>query len=265
VTQLAVRDVIVRFGGVAALSGVGFDVEQGELFSVIGPNGAGKTSLLNVITGVYRPERGSVQLDGVELVGLRPPEIVAAGVARTLQNLGLFDHLDVITNLLLGRHHLMRTGTAAAALWRGRARREEIAARTRCELIAEAFGLADLRSTPVGVLPYGMRKRVELARAVAMEPRLLLLDEPVAGLNREETGDFLRNVLVAQRDLGLTVVMVEHDMHLVMDVSDRVLVLDFGQVISLGSPEHVQNDPAVLEAYLGVPESGAPTAARSGS
>lgn len=241
----------LRFGGLAALSRVSFEVLRGELFAVIGPNGAGKTSIFNCLNGVYRPQQGSILLDGIELVGKRPSALASLGVARTFQNLGLFRNLDVIDNLMLGRHHLMRTGFFAGAVWVGRAKREEVRNRQRCEEIAELLDLGGYRGQPVGLVPYGIQKRIELGRALAMEPKLLLLDEPVAGMNLEETEDMARNVLDAQEELGVTIVLVEHDMHLVMDVADRVLVLNFGEVITVGPPDAVQNDPRVVEAYLG--------------
>ena len=198
---LAVRDVTLRFGGVTALDGVSFDVRPGELFAVIGPNGAGKTSIFNCINGVYRPQDGSIRLAGEELVGRSPPAVARLGVARTFQNLGLFTHLSVIDNLMLGRHHLMRTGFVSGALWWGRARREEIAGREAVESVVELLELEAHRHTPAGLLPYGLQKRLELGRALAMEPRLLLLDEPVAGMNLEEVEDMARYLLEVRERL----------------------------------------------------------------
>jgi branched-chain amino acid transport system ATP-binding protein len=248
---LEVEDLTLRFGGVTALKGVSFDVRPGELFALIGPNGAGKTSVFNCINGVYRPQRGSIRLDGEELIGRSPPAVARLGVARTFQNLGLFVHLSVLENLMLGRHHLMRTGFVSGAVWWGRARREEIAGRARVEEVVELLELEAHRHTPAGLLPYGLQKRLELGRALAMEPKLLLLDEPVAGMNLEETEDMARYVLEARGRLDLAVILVEHEMRLVMDVADRVLALDFGTPLAAGAPADVQADASVVEAYLG--------------
>jgi branched-chain amino acid transport system ATP-binding protein len=248
---LGLTEVSLRFGGLAVLSDVSFDVGEGELFAIIGPNGAGKSSIFNCINGVYRPQRGRIELEGRSVIGKRPSTIAALGVGRTFQNLGLFTALDVVENLMLGRHHRMRAGFLSSMAWFGRARDDEIANRESVERVIDLLDLEAFRGRPVGMLPYGVQKRVELGRALAMEPKLLLLDEPVAGMNPSETEAMAGYILHARREMGLAMILVEHDMHMVMDLADRVLVLDFGVQIATGSPDEVRGDQAVIDAYLG--------------
>ena len=248
---LEVEDITLRFGGVTAISRVSFDVQPGELFAIIGPNGAGKTSIFNSISQVYKPQQGDIRFQGESLMGLRPDRVADLGIARTFQNIELFAQMNVVDNLLTGRHTRMKRSWLAGALWWGAARREEIANRAKVEEIIDFLEIEQWRRHPVSLLPYGFQKRVELGRALAMEPTLLLLDEPVAGMNLEETADMARFILDIQRELGITMVMVEHDMGLVMDIADRVMVLDFGEQIALGKPNEVQQNPNVIAAYLG--------------
>jgi branched-chain amino acid transport system ATP-binding protein len=252
---LEVDDLNLRFGGVQALTGVSLEVTQGEIHAVIGPNGAGKSSLLNCISGLYRPQRGRILLHRTEgsvpLVGRPPHRIARLGVARSFQNIELFRHLTVLENLMLGRHHRMSTALLPSLLWYGPARRQEIAHRELVEEVIDLLELQAVRHKPVGSLAYGYAKRVELGRALCMQPAVLLLDEPMAGMNAEEKEDMARYVLDVNELAGVTVVLIEHDMDVVMDISSRVTVLDFGRLIAAGTPDEVRRDPAVIDAYLG--------------
>ena len=248
---LEVNDVHLSFQGVKAIDGVSFHVDDGELFSIIGPNGAGKTSLFNSINQVYRPQDGEILWKGESLMGLKPNVTAEKGIARTFQNIALFPHMTVLENLLTGRHVRMKSGWLAGSVWLGKAKSEEIENRAIVEDIIDFLEIEQWRKYPVGLLPYGVQKRVELGRALAMDPELLLLDEPVAGMNLEETEDMARFILDVQDELGIALILVEHDMGLVMDIADRVLVVDFGKPIAIGPPSQVQRDPNVIKAYLG--------------
>jgi len=255
-TQLSVQGVTLTFGGVRALEDVGLEVRQGDIHAVIGPNGAGKTSLLNCVSGLYRPQAGSIVLHSAEgqhdLVLQRPNRIARMGVARSFQNIELFRHMTVVENLLLGRHIHMRHRLLDALWYLGPARRQEIAHREVVEEVIDLLEIQAVRNTPVAALAYGIQKRVELGRALCMQPALLLLDEPMAGMNAEEKEDMTRYVLDANELAGLTVVLIEHDMAVVMEISDHVVVLDYGTKISDGTPIEVKNDQRVIAAYLGV-------------
>jgi branched-chain amino acid transport system ATP-binding protein len=248
---LEVSELTLRFGGVTALTDVSFEVATGELFGLIGPNGAGKTCILNCLNGVYRPQSGRVLLNDADLLAMTPRETAEAGVARTFQNLALFSNLTVVDNLMLGRHHLMKAGALAGAVWWGRARGEETRHRRRCAEIMDLLDLGPYRHHPVGLLPYGIQKRIELGRALAMDPRLLLLDEPVAGMNLEETEDMAAHIAEIREELSLSIILVEHRMDLVMDLVDRLLVLAFGVVVATGTPSEIQSNADVVEAYVG--------------
>jgi branched-chain amino acid transport system ATP-binding protein len=249
--QLAIRDVSKAFGGVLAVSRVGFDVGPGEILSVIGPNGAGKTTLLNCISGVFRPEQGHIMLEGEDLTRLRPAQIAARGVARTFQNIALFRGLSVVDNLMLGRHLHMRNGVFRSLLYWGPGQREEVAHRKAVEDIVDFLEIEAIRRRPVSSLPYGLQKRVELGRALALHPKVLLLDEPMGGMNIEEKEDMARFILDVNDEWGTTIILIEHDMGVVMDISRRVIVLDLGQKIAEGTPSEVKANPLVIKAYLG--------------
>ena len=249
--MLKVDQIELSFSGVRALQGISVEAAKGELLAVIGPNGAGKTSFFNCISGVYRPQKGRITFEGRELIGVPPHEIAGWGVARMFQNLGLFDNLTVLENLLVGRHHLYRTNFIQDLFWSKRSQREEILHRRRAEEVIDFMHLERYRKLPVMILPYGVRKRVELARALCMEPKLLLLDEPAAGLNQEETELMARYLLDIKEELGVTQILIDHDLRFVMDLADKVAVFDFGKKIAEGDPENISNNPLVVEAYLG--------------
>ncbi|MFG0785904.1 MULTISPECIES: ABC transporter ATP-binding protein [Delftia] len=254
---LQVDGVTLAFGGVKALSGVGFDVQPGSITAVIGPNGAGKTSLFNTISGFYRPTGGSIRFQGEDITRVPAPRRARLGLGRSFQNIALFRGMTVLDNIKLGRHAHLRTNVFDALLYLGRARREEAELRRDIEeRIIDFLEIDHIRHAPVAALSYGLQKRVEMARALAMQPRILMLDEPVAGMNREETEDMARFILDVRAEWGVTVLMVEHDMGMVMDLSDHVVVLNFGQVIAQGTPAAVQADPEVNRAYLGAGDVG---------
>jgi branched-chain amino acid transport system ATP-binding protein len=250
---LEVESVSVRFGALVALNQVSLNVRRGEILAIIGPNGAGKTTLLNVISGFYHPSEGHIRFQGQDRTRLRPPDVAALGIARTFQNVALFKGMSVLDNIMTGRLLKMGGSFLLDALWWGPAMRQELAHRAVVERIIDFLEIEAIRKTPAGRLPYGLQKRVELARALAAEPQLLLLDEPMAGMNVEEKEDMCRFILDVNGEFGTTIALIEHDMGVVMDISDRVTVLDYGRKIAEGPPDEVRKDPAVLSAYLGVP------------
>lgn len=248
---LEIEAVSLQFGGVKALDDVTYHIEKGEIFSIIGPNGAGKTSMLNCISGLYQPTSGSIRYKGREIVNMKPYHRTTLGIARAFQNIALFAHMSVLDNLKLGRHTLLRSGALSGGLYVGKAANEEIEHRKKVEEVIEFLELQDIRHTPVGTLPYGLQKRVEVGRALALGPELILLDEPMAGMNNSEKDLMARFILDMHEVMDITVVLIEHDLGIVMNLSDHIAVLDFGKRIGFGTPEDIQKNPDVIRAYIG--------------
>ncbi len=249
---MEMKNITLRFGGVTAIKDISFDIREGEVRAIIGPNGAGKSSMLNVINGFYHPQEGEVWFRGARRGPMKPYEIARQGIARTFQNIALFKGMSTLDNIMTGRLIHMDTGILSQALWKGRAEAEEIENRERVERIIDFLEIQNIRKTPVGSLPYGLQKRVELGRALAMDPELLLLDEPMAGMNVEEKEDMSRFILDVNDEFGTTIALIEHDMGVVMDISDRVVVMDYGAKIGDGTPDEVRRNQQVIDAYLGV-------------
>ena len=249
---MELRNITLKFGGVVAIKDISFDIREGEIRAIIGPNGAGKSSMLNIISGFYTPSEGELWYKGSKRPPMKPYEVARLGVARTFQNIALFEGMTVLDNVMTGRLTHMKAGIASQAIWWGKARDEEIANREIVEKVIDFLEIQNIRKTPVGRLPYGLKKRVELARALAAEPSLLLLDEPMAGMNVEEKEDMSRFILDVNDEFGTTIALIEHDMGVVMDLSDRVVVMDYGRLIGDGTPAEVRSNQAVIDAYLGV-------------